>query len=154
MKDSEKDKTMLDFLNRCPLAVLSTLNKENKPESAVIAFCETESFDIIFECFKDSRKYSNLKSNKHVSLTTGFSAKKHITFQYEGVAEEQHGKDIENCKNLFKNKDTPCSEEFLENPKAIFFKIKPKWIRYSDYTAKPPIIIEKNFKHFEKKRKG
>ena len=137
---------ILTFLQTCPMASISTISADGIPQSAIIAFARTSNFEIIFETFYDTRKYANLAKNPHIALATGFSPTVHVTFQYEGMAiEMKTPEDIRWCKEQFKKKDTPCSDEFLEHPKVTFWKVKPTWLRYSDYTGPVPVIVEKVF---------
>lgn len=76
-------KQVLDFIKKHRLAVLSTVNSNNKPESAVLEFGETDDFEIIFDTFSSTRKYKNLKQNNNVSLVIGWD--ENITIQYGGA---------------------------------------------------------------------
>lgn len=136
-------KEILDFMFVNKLAVISTLSSEGpKPESALIAFAETEEFELIFETFFDTRKYTNLKSNNRVSFVIGWDFNKYITLQYEGNAIELEENEIDYYKNIFKAKKTPCTDKFLQNPKVRLFKVVPTWFRYSNYTKAKPLILE------------
>jgi general stress protein 26 len=138
-------KTIQQFLHSQPLATLSTIGGGGTPESALVAFLELENFEIIFETFYDARKYANIGKNPAVALVTGWDPHTHITFQYEGKASEIPEKETEAYIRLFLQKDTPCTETFLRNPKVRLFKITPTWLRYSDYTGEAPRIVEYTF---------
>lgn len=139
-------KEIYSFLNQNPLGVISTLaTGSSQPESALVAFAETKQLELIFQTFVDSRKYANLKSNPKVSFVTGWSLESYVTLQYEGVAEEISAENLEEFKTIFKAKDTPCTDEFLNNPKCRFFLVKPTWIGYSDYTQAKPGVVELHF---------
>jgi len=136
-------KLILDFLRSQPMAVISTLLPGSlQPESALIAFAETEHLKIIFESFVTARKWHNLQKNPHVSLVIGWDTERHITVQYEGRAAAIPAAQTEHYTQLFLAKDTPCSETFLRDPRVRLFKVTPTWIRYSDYTGDAPRIIE------------
>jgi len=117
-----------------------------QPESALIAFTQTDSLEIIFETFVDTRKWHNLLGNPKVSLVIGWDTKHHITVQYEGIATT--AKDCEQSEayiQMFLAKDTPCTEKFLRDGRVRLFKITPTWIRYSDYAGGTPVIIEQTY---------
>lgn len=125
------------------MATISTVaQNSDQPASALIAFVETEDLEIIFETFVDTRKWRNLRENPRVALVIGWNTKEHITIQYEGVATSIPPAETEKYIQLFLAKDTPCTEAFLRDPRACLFKIRPSWIRYSDYTKATPKIIE------------
>ena len=52
----EKEK-VLNFIKGERLAVLSTVTPDNKSESAVLEFGETDNLEIIFDTFHTYRKY-------------------------------------------------------------------------------------------------
>lgn len=129
-----------------PMAVIATDAKDAPtPESALIAFAELPNFEIIFETFYKTRKYENLKVNPHVSLVVGWDVKNQITLQYEGIASPIPEDQTDKYRTIFLKKDTPCTEEFLHHPHVRLYKIKPTWLRYSDYMQKPPMIFEHTF---------
>src|SRR3989344_4548100 len=122
-----KENRILSFLKKQQLMVISTINNEGKPESAVVSYSEYPSLEIVFGTFNDTRKYKNLKKNQNVSLVIGWGEKEKITLQYEGVAEEiKDKKELILCKKNHISKN-PGSESFVNHPKERIFKIKPKW---------------------------
>ena len=134
------------FLESNPLATLSTIDAHSlKPESALIAFAETDDLEIIFETFSFSRKYANLQINNNVALVIGWDTKKHVTVQYEGKAHPVPHGELAYYEKIFLNKKTPCTEQYLHHPQAILYKVQPLWIRYSDYSVCPADIFELSF---------
>lgn len=128
------------FLVKTPLATLSTLDPaQTTPQSALVAFTQNEKLELYFMTFVDSRKYANLQQQHAVSFVIGFE---YTTVQYEGVASELLGCQTKEALLAFALKDTPCSAEFLDNPRARFFKVVPTWVRYSDYTICPAEMFE------------
>jgi general stress protein 26 len=147
MNDQCKAK-ILAVLASQKLAVISTVSPTNStPESALIAFTEDSELCLYFQTGKHTRKAANLKLNPHVSLVIGLSLKDSVTLQYEGTAEKLvAAKDLESCKERFITKNSPTTEEYFNHPAAIFFKVSPTWIGYSDYSSEEPEVIEiKNF---------
>ena len=116
-----------------------------KPESALVAFAETDHLELIFETFDYSRKYLNLKHNPLVSFVVGWDEKEHITLQYEGCAREAPPERIKEYQSILLSKKTPCTAEFLLHPRAKLFLVSPRWIGFSDYTQRPSEILEMNF---------
>lgn len=82
---------ILDFVKRQKICVVATVNQENKPESAVVEFGQTDNFEIILDIYNTSRKYKNMKANPAVSLAIGWN--ENITVQYEGLAQELSGEE-------------------------------------------------------------
>lgn len=122
-----------DFLKRHPTMVLSTVTTQGKPESAVIEFGETEELELIFDTYTHFRKYANLKANTSVSCVIWSGEQ---TVQYEGQAAELQAGELESCKRIYFAK-VPGAEKYGRDPDTRFFKITPKWIRFSDISAEP-----------------
>lgn len=125
------------------MATVSTIQPgSSQPESALVAFAQTDNLHLIFETFVDTRKWNNLQANPHVAFVVGWDTTKYLTLQYEGLASPVHEDEIEKYTQLFIAKDTPCTETFLRDSRVRLFTVKPTWIRYSDYTGTVPHIIE------------
>lgn len=135
---------ILEFIKKKQLMVISTINREGNSQSAVVGFSETPELEIIFGTSCETRKYSNLQTNKNVSLVIGWDLEEKITVQYEGVVKEAVGEEIKICKSLHINKN-PKREKHSNHPKERFFKIKPRWIRYSNLSKSPEEIFEIDF---------
>ena len=148
MKPNHTDAEILAFLHSNPMAVVSTIHKSvDAPESALVAFCETQDFEIIFQTFNNSRKYENLQHNSNVAFVIGWDIDKsnQRTLQYEGTAQELSDMDYKKYRHLFETKDTPCKKQWLDKEESRLFIVKPTWIGYSDYTKEIPKITEKFF---------
>lgn len=144
--EGETKQIILEFLHSHPMATIATIDAHiAKPESALVAFAEFSTFELLFETFRISRKFDNLKANNAVSFVVGWDPKHHVTLQYEGEALPIVPKKREMLIQHFLQKDTPCTEKFLHDPRVRLYTVKPKWIRYSDYTGEVPDIIEINF---------
>jgi len=133
---------ILELIRKEKLAVVSTINKDGKPQSAVVEFSETDKLEIIFDTFCTSRKYKNLLNKKDVSIVIGWDDD--ITVQCDGVAKELSGKELEEAKKIHVKK-LPGSAKFTTMSDIRFFKIVPKWIRYSDLSVNPWEVSEIKF---------
>lgn len=142
MNQADK-KFIYGFIHKHKIAVLSTIYENNTSESAVVEFGETEDLEIIFDTLHPSyRKYKNLKKNPSVSMVIGWDEDQ--TVQYEGNALEIEGEDKEKAKAVYFKKNLD-SAKWDSHPEIKYFKVIPKWIRYSDYSQKPYKIITLDF---------
>ena len=131
MIDLDKTRNVYDFIHSQHVCVISTINQDGKPESAAMAFSETEDLKIIFQTPNDTRKYRNLVNNKSISIVVGWSLDDFITVQYEGIAREATDQQVEWCRNIHISKNEKSQEyAYLEQNK--YFIVEPKWIRFSD----------------------
>jgi len=138
----DKERRILNFVKKHKLAVLATINNEGKPESSVIEFSEKNNLELIFDTFSSFRKYKNIKSNPEVAIVIGWD--ENITIQYEGTATELKDKELQESINLHINK-LQDAKKFVGMEGIKFFKITPKWIRYTDISNEPWEIFEIKF---------
>jgi general stress protein 26 len=143
MEQDEQKLKILEFLKSQPLGVVSTVRSGEFPQAALVGITETEGLDLIFGTSKLSRKYSNLKSNPQVAVVIVNSEQK-ATLQYEGVAEELQGDEQVTAREIHIAKH-PGSKRHLQDPQEVFFKIVPRWMRYSNYGSAPHEIFEIKF---------
>ena len=135
----EDNRLILDFIKKQKLAVFSTVSPQNIPQSAVLGFGQTNDLEIIIDMFKTSRKYKNLQANPNVSLVIEWDD--NITVQYEGIAQELIGDKATKYKNVYWKKN-PKAKRWEKEKGITYFKITPKWIRYSDLRKHPWEIKE------------
>jgi pyridoxine/pyridoxamine 5'-phosphate oxidase len=130
---------LYEFLASCKLGVISTLSAAGSVQSALIGIAVTKDLEIIFDTVKNSRKYSNLKNNPCCSVVAGWSGEK--TVQYEGTASELQGAELERCQATY-FQTWPDGPARLTWPGIVYFRVRPAWVRYSDFDANPPLIQE------------
>jgi uncharacterized pyridoxamine 5'-phosphate oxidase family protein len=129
---------LYNFIKEGSLAIISTISKENKPESALIGFAVSKGLEIVFDTVKTSRKYKNLLQNPNVAVVVGWDNE--TTVQYEGTAMELTGTESDYLKEVY-FEVYPGGRQRAENwPGLVHFKITPNWIRYSNFNE--PVVIE------------
>jgi general stress protein 26 len=133
---------VLDFIKSQRLAVLTTINSSNKPESAAMGVGETDNLELIFGTYLSSRKYKNLQSNPNVSVVIGWD--NNITVQYEGIATEIEGEEKEKLVTLYYTKHKNA-QKYKDKPEERYFKVTPKWLRYSNLNSETWDIFEITF---------
>lgn len=137
----DKKQIILDFIKKQKLAIISTVDSDCKPESAALEFGETDDLELVIDTFTSSRKYKNLQTNKNVSFVIGWD--ENITVQYEGVAEEVKGEAAMKYKEAYWFKN-PDAKRWETREGITYFKVTPKWIRYSDLNKDPWVVFEIN----------
>lgn len=123
------------------LCVMATVNKDNQPQCAVLAYVVHEDLSLTLSTHNTTRKWENIEHNQEVAVTFGWNfAQPNI--QYEGIAQKvMQGKDYTWHEELY-FKEHPELSQF-KGPETVFIKINPRWIRLSDFSAHPPSITEK-----------
>ena len=128
-----------EFLHSHRLAVISTVTPSASPQAAVIGIAVTESLDIIFDTLCTSRKFANLRADPRVALAVGWDGAE--TMQIEGVAELLSGPDLDACKKIY-FATWPDGPERESWPDIAYIRVRPRWLRYSDFGQTPTRIEE------------
>jgi hypothetical protein len=63
------------------------------------------------------------------------------TIQYEGLADEPQGEELARLKAIYfaHFPDGPARERW---DGITYFRVRPTWLRYSDFSAPEPVIVE------------
>ena len=123
------------------LGVVSTVNEEGGPHSAVVYFSFDKNLNIYFMSQIDSKKYVNLLRNTKVAFVT-YSEHPPKTIQMEGIASpiiDENEKKA--CLELLKetamdsNPFPPIHQikEILDGSNIAVVKITPTWARLGDF---------------------
>jgi general stress protein 26 len=133
---------LLEFLRSHRLAVQASVSGMTQPQAAVVGVALGDDFEIVFDTLQTSRKAKNLRENPHLALVIGgLTAGDERTAQYEGLADEPKGAELERLKEIYYS-GYPDGRNRAIWPGLIYIRVKPKWIRYSDYNQDPPEILE------------
>ncbi len=121
------------FLTAQKYGVLGTISPENLPQAALVGIAATADLDLIFDTLTTSRKHRNLVANPRVSFVVGWENE--ITLQYEGLAEELRSPALETYKSIYFAKWPECRAHETW-PHITYIRVRPGWIRYSDYNTR------------------
>lgn len=133
---------ILSFLRAHRLAVQATASLDGTPQAAVVGYAVTDNFELVFDTLASTRKAQNIRSNPKLAFVIGGLKKAdERTVQYEGVADEPVGEELERLKEIY-YAVFPDGPSRLNWPGLIYVRVKPTWMRYSDYNCEPPEIIE------------
>jgi len=130
------------FIARHRLGVLGSVSADGVPQTALVGIAVTRDLEIIFDTVSSSRKYRNLVQNPSASFVVGWEGE--VTLQYEGEAREPKGSDLSRYQEVY-FAAWPDGPARLAWPGIAYFVLRPKWIRYSDYDQRPPLIEEFSF---------
>jgi hypothetical protein len=135
-------KSLLEFLRQHRLTVQSSVSSVGAPQAAVVGYGITDDFEIIFDTLDSTRKARNLGQNSQIALVIGgLNSGEEKTVQYEGIADIPTGAELERLKPFY-YKAWPDGPSRLSWTGLIYVRVKPTWIRYSNFSADPPEIVE------------
>lgn len=120
----------------------ASVSAATAPQAAVVGFAISDQFEIVFDTLGATRKAENLRRNSHIALVIGgWLNGDERTVQYEGEADEPVGGERARIAEVYYAVYADGRERAAW-PGLTYFRVKPAWIRYSDYNQNPPEIVE------------
>lgn len=133
---------LLAFMREHKYAVQASVSVDGSPQAAIVGIIVSEQFEVFFDTLGTSRKAINLRHNPVAALVMGpTDAGADRTVQFEGIADEPGGSDLDRLLELYFAR-FPDGRERQSWPGLIYFRVRPTWIRYSNFGVKPPEIVE------------
>ncbi len=133
---------LLRFLRTQPLAVQASCAQDGGVQAALVGIAVTDAFEIVFDTLASTRKARNLRASPRAAFVLGgWNSGDERTVQFEGVADEPVGSELERIKASY-FAAWPDGNERASWPEITYFRVRPIWIRFSDFNAAPPRIIE------------
>ncbi len=129
------------FMSACRLGVLGSVHN-SMPQAALVGIAVTPQLEIVFDTVSTSRKYRNLLRNSACSFVLGWAGEQ--TVQYEGEARQLDASEWAPYLDIYL-RAWPDGAGHMQWPGIAYFLVRPKWIRYSDYDKRPPLIQEFTF---------
>jgi general stress protein 26 len=132
-------KLIYQFISQHLLGVVTTVNKDNTPEAALVGIAVSEELEIIFDTVTSSRKYHNILQNPQVALVIGWD--NDVKFLYECYATVL-GDDAEakSLKEIYFKAYPDGRDRVKTMPGLVHIKVTPRWLLYSNFNQ--PQIIE------------
>lgn len=133
---------LLAFMRRHSLAVQTSVSPSGAPQAAVVGIVVTDAFEIFFDSLESTRKVQNFRGNPRTALIIGgLRHRDERTLQYEGLVDEPGGAELEQLKEHY-FATFPDGRERQSWPGLVYLRVRPTWVRYSDYNRAPPEIVE------------
>ena len=129
---------LLAFMRQERYAVQASTSPAGAAQAAIIGIVVSDEFEVFFDTIATSRKAVNLRHNPLAAFVIGPAlANSARTVQFEGVADEPTGPELELYFRTF-----PDGKARQSWPGLIYFRVRPTWIRYSNFAVNPPEIVE------------
>jgi len=133
---------LLSFMREHSLAVQASVSAAEGPQAAVVGIVVGDDLEVFFDAADTSRKVNNLRRNPRIALVIGGTiGGDERTVQYEGVADEPTGAELQRLKRLY-FESFPDGRERQTWPGITYIRTRPTWIRYTDFNREPPESIE------------
>src|SRR5262245_40546480 len=133
---------LLQFMHGHSLAVQTSVSPSFAPQAAVVGIVVTDDLEVFFDTLDVTRKMHNLRRNPKIAFVIGgLTHGDERTVQYEGVADEPVGAELERLKELYFFR-FPDGRERQSWRGLVYVRARPTWIRYSDFNRRLPEIVE------------
>jgi len=102
----------------------------------------SEQLEIVFDTLSTSRKAMNLRANPRMALVIGgWHDDDPRTLQIEGDVDFPEGDELKRLAEVY-YAVFPDGPSRLDWPELVYVRLRPRWARFSDYVAQPPVIEE------------
>ncbi len=132
---------LVAFIHARKLGVVSSVSANGAPEAALVNLAVTDELELIFYALQDTRKCINLRRDPRIAVVVGWDDDR--TLQYEGIADEPMDPELETFKQIYAA-SRPNAAAQMQWPGLTFFRVRPKWLRLSDY-GRPWSVEELTF---------
>ena len=130
---------LVAFLRKHRLAVEASVAATGAPQAAVVGIAVSDALELVFDTTADTRKCQNLRRDPRVAFVIGWDEEQ--TVQYEGLADEPAGDERARVQALY-FAAFPDGPTRLGWPGITHFRVRPTWVRYSDFRGAEPVIVE------------
>jgi PPOX class probable F420-dependent enzyme len=132
---------VIAFMRTQMLGVVATNGPDGQPQAALVGIAVSDGCEIVFDAAGASRKLRNLRLDPHIALVIGGTADDERTVQFEGVADEPAGAERERIREVYFAR-YPGGRDRLAWEGITHVRVRPHWLRYSDFNQSPPLIVE------------
>lgn len=131
---------VLAFLRSHRYGVQASVNARGLPQAALVGFVVTDKMELFFDTFSSTRKAKNVAQLPYLAFVVGGQQADERTVQYEGTVDSPAGAELEALKDAY----------FALHPDAVrrsrlpgirYFRVKPHWVRYTNFNAAPAQIV-------------
>jgi hypothetical protein len=130
---------LVEFLRRYRLAVQASVSAGGAPQAAVVGVAISDACEIVFDTLTSTRKYRNLIADPRIALVIGWDHE--ITAQIEGVVDFPTGDELARLREVY-FVPYPDGRDRLAWEGITHARVRPTWVRYTDFTKDPPLIVE------------
>ncbi|HKF52220.1 MAG TPA: pyridoxamine 5'-phosphate oxidase family protein [Candidatus Acidoferrales bacterium] len=139
---------LLEFMRANPLATVATVSHEGAPAAALVGVAVSDQLELVFDTVDTSRKFRNVQRSPRVAVVFGaagaYESGNHDerTVQYEGIADVPSGEELKRIQEEIYLKQFPDGRDRLKWAHITYVRVRPVWMRYSNYNVGPPEIAE------------
>lgn len=132
---------LLTFIRQHRYAVEATISHTGGPQAALVGFVVNDALEFFFDAFSSTRKVANLSVDPRIALVIGGAVDDERTVQIEGIVDEPTGDELLALQQRY-FAELPDGKRRANSPGIRYFRVRPRWIRFSDLNVKPARVEE------------
>jgi general stress protein 26 len=133
---------LMELMRRHQFAVEVSVGVGDAPQAALVGIAVTDAFELVFDTLETTRKVANLRRNPRIAFVIGgWVNGDERTVQFEGIADEPRGDELARIKAAYFAR-WPDGRSRELSPGLAYIRVRPTWVRYSDFNQNPPAIVE------------
>ena len=129
---------LVALLRRFRLGVVSTVNASGQPQAATVGVAVGDELEVVFDTLSTTRKFQNLVREPRVAIVMGEGE---LTIQLEGRADVPTGDELARIQAIY-FAAWPDGRDRAAWAHITWVRVRPTWLRISDFAANPPSIRE------------
>lgn len=139
---------LLEFMRVNPLATVATVSPEGAPMAALVGVAVSDQLELVFDTLDTTKKFRNVLREARIAFVFGaagaYKPRSHDerTVQYEGKADVPSGEELERMLGKIYFTQFPEGRARRKWAHITYVRVRPVWIRYADYNASRPEIME------------
>lgn len=134
---------LLAFMRQYRVAVQASVSASGAPQAAIVGVAVGDDFEIVFDTLQSTRKARNLREHPKIALVLGgWGPDEERTVQVEGVVDEPTGAELARIRELYFGVYPDGRERLAKWPGLIHLRVRPTWLRYSDFGQSPERNLE------------
>jgi len=130
---------VIEFVKRHLYAVQASTAANGAPQAALVV--ANDDLELFFDTFESTRKSANLDRDRRIAFVIGGGAGDERTVQYEGVVDVPKGTDLERFQQQY-FAAFPDSQRRRGIPGIRYYRVSPRWVRFSNFNLTPPLVEE------------
>jgi len=133
---------LVAFIRAHKWGVVASTGPSGEAQAAVVGVAVTDDLEVVFDTLASTRKAANLRRDARIAVVIGWDEAQ--TVQLEGVADEPAGAELARIQAVYfaAFADGPSR---LAWPGITYFRVRPRWLRTSDFRGAEPAIHEMRF---------
>lgn len=149
-------KELVEFMRANPLVTAATLSQDGAPQAALLGAAVSDRLELVFDTVDNSRKFGNVLRDGRIAVVFGAAggyvsgSHDERTVQYQGVADVPRGDELKRVQEEIYFKQFPDGRERLKWAHIAYVRVRPVWLRYSNYNVNPPETVEISGKELAK----